>query len=104
KRLRLSGMNREAVSRLKALWADIEPHMDAILKRFYRHIQSDPALAALLNGRIDSLSRSQKKHWERLFLSGFDDAYFDSAERIGMAHYRIGLEPAWYIMAYGFLF
>src|SRR5690606_32729337 len=45
-----------------------------------------------------------KAHWQRLFLNGFDDSYFDSAERIGMAHYRIGLEPAWYIMAYGFLF
>jgi methyl-accepting chemotaxis protein len=88
---------------LRALWPVVEAHLDDILRRFYKHVMSEPALKNLVGSRQASLESAQKAHWGRLFHAAFDQEYVDSINRIGRAHVRIGLEPRWYIAGYQFV-
>lgn len=89
---------------IRAAWAILDHHMDEILSAFYRRWSQEPKLAELVKGRIDHLKKHQYEHWKRLFSARFDDDYFSSVHRVGLAHVRIGLEPHWYIAGYNEVF
>ena len=78
--------------------------LPAILAGFYRHMLRHPSLAAMFDGeaRVAHARDAQVAHWLRLFTGRFDAEYHASARRIGHVHSRIGLDPRWYIGAYGF--
>ncbi|MCM2343478.1 MAG: globin-coupled sensor protein [Alphaproteobacteria bacterium] len=75
-----------------------------ILGEFYAHIQRWPNLWSLFKdpSRVEHAKQAQYKHWMHLFSAEFDDTYVESVRRIGLIHSKIGLEPTWYIGAYGF--
>lgn len=103
--VRLSFLNIDATTRdhLPQAWEAISPHIDGILDRFYNHIMTIPTLAEKVGGNIPHLKAAQKAHWQGLFSGLFDDAYFERVRKIGMAHFRIGLEPRWYLATYNFI-
>ena len=43
----------------------------------------------------------QAEHWQSVFRDGVDERFHQRALRIGNVHARIGLEPKWYVGAYG---
>ena len=43
----------------------------------------------------------QAEHWQAVFRDGVDERFHQRALRIGNVHARIGLEPKWYVGAYG---
>ena len=93
---------RELLKRFKSIvHSEIEP----ILDRFYGNIRRFPDAWNFIGSeaRIPSLISAQKQHWLQLFEAEFDDSYFDSVRRVGLAHVRIGLEPNWYLGAYGYI-
>ncbi|MEQ8817605.1 MAG: globin-coupled sensor protein [Thalassobaculum sp.] len=102
-RLHFMRTNDETTKILRDTWGLIEPALPGILERFYRHVLTVPALAALIGGKSASLTAAQSAHWKRLFTSGFDAGYVESVRRIGSAHNRIGLEPRWYIGGYSYV-
>ncbi|GLS76573.1 globin-coupled sensor protein [Oharaeibacter diazotrophicus] len=85
---------------LATAWTLIEPKLGPILDTFYDRWERIPKLAALIAGRRQHLIDAQRKHWSGLFSGRFDTAYFESGNRIGLTHLRIGLEPHWYIAGY----
>lgn len=102
KRIAFAGITAEDRAAMPKLWVRIEPHLGGILDRFYVHVGTIPHLAALVGTNKPRLVAAQTAHWKRLFSGCFDDEYFSSSVRIGMAHCRIGLEPSWYVASYQF--
>ena len=93
---------RELLGRFKAIvFHEIEP----ILERFYGNVRKFPDAWSFIGSeaKVPTLIAAQKKHWLELFEARFDDSYFASVRRIGLAHVRIGLEPNWYLGAYGYI-
>ncbi len=88
---------------LREAWQYIKPELPRILAGFYKHVMKTPALARMIGDRTATLTSAQGKHWERLFTSGFDQAYVQSVRTIGLTHNRIGLEPRWYIGGYNYV-
>ncbi len=86
--------------RLREVWPILQPHLDGILREFYRHLGSFPDLAKLVGSRIDQLIAAQTAHWQSLFSARFDDDFAARVTRIGRTHQRIGLEPRWYLGGY----
>jgi signal transduction histidine kinase len=77
--------------------------VDRIVDDFYAHLLAFPELAALLRaepGRIAKLQGLQRDYFLSLFDGRFDAEYFESRLRVGDAHQRTGLRPAWYIGAF----
>jgi signal transduction histidine kinase len=71
-------------------------------ERFYQHLLSHPRTASLLQDpeQLEALKKIQANYFAELLESVLDDSYFESRLRVGLAHQRIGLEPAWYLGAY----
>jgi methyl-accepting chemotaxis protein len=88
---------------IAALWPLVEPRLGAILDAFYRHVAATPQVAAMVGTNHARLQAAQTEHWRRLFSGRFDADYATSVRRIGLAHFRIGLEPRWYIAGYQFV-
>ena len=89
---------------LRALQPLAERTVDGIVERFYEHLLAFPELKALLEeepGRIDRLKGLQRAYFLSLTEGQWDEAYIQSRLRVGNAHQEIGLEPAWYIGAFG---
>jgi len=102
-RLQFARITAEDMAVLRRVWPMIEPSLDQILDNFYRHIHGEKKLSDMIGDSEARLKNAQKRHWKNLFTDGFSQAYFDNAHRIGQTHYRIGLEPRWYIAAYQFV-
>ena len=70
---------------------------------FYRHLATWPSMMALFKdpSRLKFARDAQLAHWEILFQGEFGQEYWNSVQRIGATHSRIGLEPRWFFGAYG---
>jgi signal transduction histidine kinase len=80
-----------------------ESTVDRIVADFYEHLLSFPELEQLLRAepeRIEKLQPMQRAYFLSLADGRFDADYFESRLRVGDAHQRIGLRPAWYIGAF----
>ena len=89
---------------LAAMRPSAEASVDGIVDAFYRHLLALPALRELLErepGRIARLKGLQRAYFLSLTGGSFDDAYVESRLRVGNVHQTIGLEPTWYIGAFG---
>jgi methyl-accepting chemotaxis protein len=101
-RIRFMRISESSGVALREFWPVVEKELPAILDGFYRHVSSEPKLAALLGSQAARLKSAQSAHWARLFSGRFDDAYIEGVRAIGSVHNRIGLEPHWYIGGYAF--
>lgn len=90
--------------RLAAMKPRCEGHLDEIVADFYAHLLRFPDLEALLRaepGRVARLQGMQLGYFRRLLGGDFGEDYFTSRLRVGDAHQQLGVEPQWYIGAFG---
>lgn len=102
-RLRFIELDEHDIVELQQARQYIEPEIDAMLERFYKHVLSYPEFKVLFDDEesIHRAREAQKKHWlEELFGGRFKSSYFNKADKIGRAHARIGLAPSWYVGSY----
>jgi methyl-accepting chemotaxis protein len=104
-RLKFLGLDEPALQMLRSMTPVLQAALPGILDRFYQHMRQWPSMSSMFkdNGAVDRARTAQGHHWQRLFSARFDDDYIDSVQRIGRMHSRIGLDPRFYIGAYGFL-
>ena len=104
-RLQFIGVDQDARRLLKDFKSLISGEVRPILKEFYQNVRKFPNAWAFIGdeARVPSLIAAQEKHWLQLFDAEFDENYFESVRRVGLAHVRIGLEPNWYLGAYGYI-
>ena len=102
-RLEFARITKATAEDLRAAWKSLDPFLPGIIDQFYRHIQTQPLMAAKLAGHLDRLKTAQAQHWKRLFAATFDESYMRGAYTIGDVHNRVGLEPRWYIAGYQFI-
>ncbi len=89
---------------LRAMRPHAAASVDGLVDRFYEHLLAFPELRDLLErepGRIDRLKGLQRSYFLSLMDGVLDDAYVESRLRVGNAHQAIGLQPRWYIGAFG---
>jgi methyl-accepting chemotaxis protein len=102
-RLRFMRISPETGLLLQRFWPSVAQVLPQVLDGFYDHAMREPNLARLIGTDMPRLKRAQSAHWERLFSGRFDEAYFNGARTIGLAHNKIGLEPRWYIGGYNYV-
>ena len=83
----------------KALGRRLHHALDA----FYRVIAQRRELSAHFDSpqQMSRAKAMQAEHWQAVFRDGVDERFYQRATRIGNVHARIGLEPKWYVGAYG---
>lgn len=102
-RLAYFDLGPDDAEELRRLAPQAAGHVDEVVERFYEHLLRFPELATLLNaepGRMERVKRAQRGYFLGLTDGRFDAAYFESRLRVGDAHQRVGLRPAWYLGAF----
>lgn len=102
KKLAFYNIGRDDLDRFPLIASALRAHAPPALDKLYDQIAATPETAKFFGSRqmMNHARDKQIEHWAGMFSGTVDRAYFDSAERIGNVHARIGLEPAWYIGAY----
>ena len=103
KKLAFLRIDDETRALLRGFRPLLEKSIPAILDDFYAHVTKEDSLRRMFadETHVQHARAAQAQHWMRMFSGTFDDEYFQSVERIGKAHCRLGLEPGWYIGGYG---
>ncbi|WP_414897629.1 methyl-accepting chemotaxis protein [Rhodovulum sp. YEN HP10] len=101
-RLQAYGLQGETRERVKEVGRILLPHLDEVLADFYEEIAHTPDWDAFFPSQAlrDHARKKQKQHWVLMLTSDFSQPYFDSAEKIGLVHHRIGLPISFYTAAY----
>jgi len=102
-RLDFLGIDDSSHERAAAFWHLIAPKAPAIATRFYERVRQFGIIADLTDARIATLRQLQLDHWRLLFTSRLDADYVKRASLVGIKHREVGVDPDWYIVAYGFL-
>ena len=81
----------------------LEERIDGIITEFLQYVSAWPEMRLLTQSAegIACLRREQGSHLLNLFSCQFDEGYFARVSRMGRAHEKAGLEPRWYLGAYG---
>lgn len=81
----------------------VEQRIDDVIAEFLQYVSSWPEMRLLTQSAegIACLRREQGRHLLNLFSCQFDEGYFARVSRMGQAHEKAGLEPRWYLGAYG---
>ena len=102
-RLTFMGLDTVPPKTFSDAWALIDGALPKVLDEFYDRLAHVTELQPLLAGQDTSrLKAAQRTHWQTLFSGRFDEAYQESARRIGATHHRVGMPPHWYFSAYAF--
>lgn len=102
-RLDFLGLDAKAQERLQRQERAVDAAIGKALERFYTKLRTVPELQQMF-GREEVMQSARKRqhdHWRRILKATFDAEYCQSVLRIGEVHANIGLEPSWYIGAYG---
>ncbi len=81
----------------------VEARLDEVIAEFLKYVLAWPEMRLLAQSAEDiaCLRREQGQHLLNLFSCQFDEGYFTRVSRMGQAHEKAGLEPRWYLGAYG---
>ncbi|WP_236783679.1 methyl-accepting chemotaxis protein [Azospirillum humicireducens] len=97
------GLEAEERGLLASMGRLIDRSLPDLSERFYAHLSHWPETRKLLDahGDLPRLKRRQAEHWRLMFQDAGSPAHEARCRAAGEAHRRIGLEPSWYIGAYG---
>ncbi|MCR8846707.1 globin-coupled sensor protein [Paenibacillus sp. SC116] len=78
------------------------PWLDEISEAFYASVLQVESLKQMINqhSSVEKLRVTLRKHIEEMFDGLINEAYVEKRMRIAAIHYRIGLEPKWYMGAF----
>jgi len=93
---------RQIIKDNKALLSACLPQA---IDRLYDHILQFKSVAKFFKDEalIHHAKKRQAVHFDLLLAADFNEDYLTSVTKIGEVHYRIGLEPNWYISSYSYL-
>jgi len=106
RRLRFLDLTSDEIELLRGLRPALELNAERIVNVFYRHLLSFSEMRPLLS-EPDVKTRlldMQKAYLLSLAPPALGSAYVEERLRIGQTHYRVGLEPRWYLGAYSLYF
>ncbi len=96
-------VTNEDLARLVRLRPFAERHSVDIVDALYELILGHPESRAFFpdEAMVVRVKKMQREYFIGLFAGRCDQAYVEDRLRVGAAHERIGLQPKWYIGAYG---
>ena len=104
-RLAFNVIDRETVEALRDAKPLILEELPKVLDGFYTHIAKFSESSRFFRNRehMNAAKAAQVRHWALIADAKFDESYAASVTKIGETHFRLGLEPRWYIGGYNFL-
>jgi heam-based aerotactic trancducer len=102
KQLNMISMTEEDLAIIKAIKPIISDNIEAIVNQFYNNIEVVPGLLEIIkkHSSIDRLKVTLMRHIQEMFDGVLDKKFIDQRKIIAHIHFKIGLEPKWYISSF----
>lgn len=100
--LQLIRLTEQDLGLIQVFGEMIYSQMNDVVDSFYRTILEVPELKDIIirYSSVDRLRITLQRHMLTLFKGVIDDEYIEIRLKVAKAHYRIGLEPRWYLSAF----
>lgn len=101
-RRELLKLGDDDIPRLHGMREMFEQTSDALVEKFYEHLESFPQTARFLKDKamVARLKELQRQHFMSLFTAEWDEAYAARRQDVGKAHARKGIEPQYFLAGY----
>lgn len=95
-------LTNEELPYLQILQPIVSKRIDELVTRFYETILEVPQLRKIIekHSSVDRLRNTLKSHIIGLFSGQINNEYLQKRTRIAEIHFRIGLQPKWYLAAF----
>lgn len=93
----------EDAARIRAYGDYMAPVLSETADALYAHIQTVPALAGILQGHVSACKLKQSTYLMQLIDARVDSLYASLRAYIGVVHWRLEVEPRWYLASYCYL-
>lgn len=102
KQLEMIRLTPDDLKLAKAIQPLVVTHIKHVVDEFYEVITSVPHLREIIHqhSTLDRLRRTLETHLVEIFSGQYNQSFLEKRIRIADVHYRIGLEPKWYIAAF----
>ncbi|MCK6255845.1 globin-coupled sensor protein [Fictibacillus sp. KIGAM418] len=102
KQLAMISMTPEDLAVLRALQPFVSQHIEEVVTGFYSTIAHVPQLSEIIekNSSVERLRLTLERHIREMFNGEIHHAFIEQRKMIAHIHFKIGLEPKWYISAF----
>lgn len=102
KQLEIIDFTETDLKTIKSLESLIEQNQKNVVEAFYQTILQVDHLKEIIekNSHVNRLRQTLETHILEMFTGQIDSNYIEKRIRVAKVHYRIGLEPKWYMGAF----
>ncbi|WP_058308313.1 globin-coupled sensor protein [Gracilibacillus massiliensis] len=102
KQLKMVNLTKDDLVTLMQIKPWVEENIDKIVGQFYKNLENESSLMEIIeeNSSIERLKQTLTVHIQEMFNGTIDQQYFEKRMRIAHIHFKIGLEPKWYMCAF----
>lgn len=99
KQMKLIGLGKDDIRMIHTFQPYVEKGIDDIVSVFYEQVLSVPSLRAIIEERtqIERLKKTVGSYIIEMFSGEFTETAIERKRRLAQMHFRIGLEPKWYM-------
>jgi heam-based aerotactic trancducer len=102
KQLNMISLTLEDLAVIRSLKHLITENIEGIVDQFYINIENVPGLLDIIqkHSSVNRLKVTLMKHIQEMFDGVIDSGYVDQRRVIAHIHFKIGLQPKWYICSF----
>lgn len=102
KQMDLIGLMEHDLALVKSLKPFVHEHIEEIVSIFYDRVLVVPNLREIIlkHSTVDRLKHTLRTHFMEMFDGNINEEYIQKRIKVAQMHYKIGLEPKWYIGAF----
>ncbi|WP_152393423.1 protoglobin domain-containing protein [Paenibacillus guangzhouensis] len=102
RQLEMIDLTVEEIQLAKAIQCLIQEHIEEIVTAFYQRITNIDELKQIIldHSTLERLRSTLATHMIEMFDGRIDEEFLNKRTRVANIHYRIGLEPKWYMGAF----
>ncbi|WNB91481.1 globin-coupled sensor protein [Bacillus sp. NEB1478] len=102
KQLKMISMTKEDLVIIKSLQPLIKENIEQIVSQFYKNIEYVPGLLEIIqkHSSVERLKVTLMRHIHEMFSGVIDMKFIEQRRVIAHIHFRIGLQPKWYICSF----
>lgn len=100
--MNLIGLIIEDLSLIKSIKLLVQEHIEEIVSAFYDKVLAVPGLRQVIedHSSIHRLKQTLMTHIMEMFEGDINEQYIQKRIKVARMHYKIGLEPKWYLGAF----
>ena len=102
KQIQMIDLNKNDLAVIRQIQAQIQPHLDDLVVRFYQVLQSRSGLNEFSqeSSQVDDLKVTFRCHLDEMFKGQINEAYINQQHSLALEHIRFGIGTKWYMGAF----